>query len=143
MKKISFVSLIVSIIGFMDSVYLTVVKLTHTRLYCTPGLGNCETVQNSQWSTVWGIPIALLGAVSYLVLIICFLLENKKKSTFFSYLIFGISFFGFIYSMYLTWLEFFVIHEICQWCILSALCMTFIFITTIVRLNFQFNRSNK
>lgn len=136
MKKLTIIALIASIIGFIDSIYLTIVKFTQIPLYCTPGLGNCDTVQNSQWSEILGIPIALLGGISYLILIICYLYD--QKSTFFSkynsYIIFGISFFGFIYSLYLTYIELFILHTICQWCVLSAICMTIIFVTTIIRL---------
>jgi uncharacterized membrane protein len=145
MKKITIVALIASIIGFIDSAYLVIVKFTHSIIYCTPGLGNCESVQNSSWSTMWGIPIALFGALAYLTLIGCYLFEKKNQITqkYTFLVIFGVSFFGFLYSLYLTWLEFFVIHAMCQWCILSAICMTLIFITTIIRFKDYQYRTNK
>jgi uncharacterized membrane protein len=144
MKKITIVALVASIIGFIDSAYLVYVKLSHAIIYCTPGLGDCATVQSSQWSTIWGIPIAIFGAIAYLSLIGLYLFEKKIKilSKYSDYLIFGISFFGFVYSMFLTYLEFFVIHALCQWCVLSALFMTLIFITTIVRLKDLQTRPN-
>jgi uncharacterized membrane protein len=145
MKKINIIALAASIIGFIDSVYLTIIKFSHLPVYCTPGLGNCETVQNSQWSTIWGIPIALLGALTYLVLIFCYLFEQRtpflKKYSHF--IVFGITLFGFLFSLYLTYLELFVLHTICQWCILSALCMTVAFIATIIRLKVLQLRSSK
>jgi uncharacterized membrane protein len=145
MKKTTITALIASIIGFIDSAYLAIIKLINAPIYCTPGLGDCASVQNSQWSTILGIPIAVLGALAYLALIGCYLFESKnafigRNST---YILFGISFFGFIYSMFLTWLELFVIHAICQWCMLSALCMTIIFIATIIRLKNQQVYPNK
>jgi uncharacterized membrane protein len=144
MKKITIVALTASIIGFLDSAYLVYVKIFHAPIYCTPGLGDCASVQNSQWSTLWGIPIAVFGALAYLALIGCYLLERKVTllGRYSIYILFGISFFGFLYSLYLTWLEFFVIHAMCQWCILSAICMTIIFILTIVRLRDQQYRTN-
>jgi uncharacterized membrane protein len=145
MKKNNIIALVASIIGFFDSAYLTIIKFTHTPIYCTPGLGNCETVQNSQWSTIWGIPIALLGALSYLVLIVCFVFEKRVPylKQYSQYLIFGTSFFGFLFSLYLTYLELFVIHAICQWCILSAICMTVVFVATLIRLKELQLRSSK
>lgn len=145
MKKINIIAIVASIIGFIDSAYLTIIKFTNSPIYCTPGLGNCETVQNSQWSTIWGIPIALFGAMAYLVLVFCFAFENKtpllKKYS--QYVVFGTSLFGFLYSLYLTYLEFFVLKTICQWCILSAICMTVVFIVTIIRLKDLQLRSSK
>jgi uncharacterized membrane protein len=145
MKKNNIIALITSIIGFIDSAYLSIIKLTHTPIYCTPGLGNCETVQNSQWSTIWGIPIALFGAAAYLVLILCFTLDRKIPllQQYSQYIIFGTSFFGFLFSLYLTYLELFVIYAICQWCILSAICMTIVFIATLIRLKELQLRSSK
>jgi uncharacterized membrane protein len=136
MKKITIIAIVASIIGFIDSAYLTIIKFTHMPIYCTPGLGNCETVQNSQWSTIWGIPIALLGAIAYLVLILCFVFEKRIPllKQYSQYIVFGTTFFGFLFSLFLTYLELFVIHAICQWCILSAICMTVAFVATIIRL---------
>jgi uncharacterized membrane protein len=145
MKKNTIIALVTSIIGFIDSLYLTIIEFTHTPIYCTPGLGDCTSVQESQWSTIWGIPIALFGALTYLVLIVIYLLEKKIGviGRYSDYLLFGISFFGFLYSLFLTYLEFFVLHAVCQWCLLSALCMTIIFVSTIIRLKNPQNRSNK
>ncbi|MDO9122745.1 MAG: vitamin K epoxide reductase family protein [Anaerolineaceae bacterium] len=145
MKKITIIAIVASIIGFIDSAYLTIIKFTNSPIYCTPGLGNCESVQNSQWSTIWGIPIALLGALAYLFLIFCFVFEQSipDLKRYSDYLVFGTSFFGFLYSLYLTYLELFVLQAICQWCILSAICMTVVFITTIIRLKEQQLRTSK
>jgi len=136
MKKLTIIAVVTSIIGFIDSAYLTIIKFTHSPIYCTPGLGNCETVQNSQWSTIWGIPVALLGALAYLVLILFFAFGDRISflKQYSQYIVFGTSLFGFLFSLYLTYLELFVLHTICQWCILSAICMTVVFIVTIIRL---------
>lgn len=145
MKKTNIIAIVASIIGFIDSTYLTIIKFTHSPIYCTPGLGNCEAVQNSQWSTIWGIPIALFGAMAYLVLLLCFVFEGRISilEKYSQYIVFGISFFGFLFSLYLTYLEFFVLYAICQWCILSAICMTVVFITTIIPLKELQLRSSK
>ncbi len=139
MNKSTRIAFVASIIGFIDSAYLTFVKFTDTPIYCTPGLGDCTTVQNSQYSELWGISLALLGSLTYLALIVLYLFGQKirflKPASF--HLIFGLGLFGFLFSLYLTYLEFFVIRALCQWCVLSALCMTVIFITTIIQLKRQ------
>lgn len=124
---------IAALIGLLVSGYLTYVKLFNAPIYCTPGLGNCESVNSSQWSSIWGIPVAIFGFLSYLAILFLVFLGPKitlirKYSMLF---IFGISLFGFLYSLYLTFLELFVIKAFCQWCIISALCMTVIFIASI------------
>jgi len=125
--------LVASVIGLLVSAYLTYVKLFQTPIYCTPGLGDCETVNSSGWSTVFGVPIALLGFLSYLALLLLTLFRTKGRflKQYAKTLIFGIGLFGFLYSLYLTGLEFFVIKAFCQWCVISALCMTAIFVASI------------
>jgi uncharacterized membrane protein len=136
MNKTTIFALVASIIGFIDSAYLTFVKFTDTPIYCTPGLGDCATVQNSPYSELWGIPLALLGSLTYLALILLYLFGQKMRlfKSIQLHLVFGLGLFGFLFSLYLTYLEFFVIRALCQWCVLSALCMTAIFITTIIQL---------
>jgi uncharacterized membrane protein len=125
---------IAAFIGLAVSGYLAYVKLFHQPIYCTPGLGDCVTVNSSQWSVLWGIPLAVFGMLSYLaVLFLVFFGQKIAFLTRYSRLIvFGIGTFGFLYSLYLTYLELFVLKAICQWCLVSALCMTVIFIASIL-----------
>lgn len=138
-KRSLIVIWIAGIVGFLDALYLTLIKVTETPLYCTPGLGDCHTVNATRWATIWGIPIAAIGAAAYAVVIMLLLLSKRIKfvKRYFDLLLFGLSLTGFLYSMYLTYLELFVIHAVCQWCMLSALSMTAIFIATITRFDFQ------
>jgi uncharacterized membrane protein len=124
---------IFSLVGLIVAAYLSYVKLFHAPIYCTPGLGDCATVNASQWSVLWGIPIAFFGMVSYLAILLLVFLGPKIAflRPYSKLLIFGIGLFGFLFSVYLTYLEFFIIKTICQWCLLSAVCMTTIFITSI------------
>jgi uncharacterized membrane protein len=93
-------------------------------------------VNTSRYSQVNGIPIAVFGAVGYLVIL--GLLLADRKSTFFAengpLLIFGVTLFGVLYSAYLTYLEIAVIKAICPFCILSAITMLTLFILSIARL---------
>ncbi len=125
--------LIASVVGLIVAGYLTYVKFFHTPIYCTPGLGDCETVNTSSWSEIFGIPVALLGFLSYLVLILLILFRSKIQFVrqYGKALIFGVGLFGFLFSLYLTALEFFVIKAFCQWCVVSALCMTVIFVASV------------
>ena len=136
MKKTNLISLIAAIIGALDSIYLSWVKLSHSETLCAPGLGDCFTVNTSVYSEVYGIPIALFGLVSYLIIIAILLFE--ARSAFLqengSLAIFGISLVGVLYSAYLSYLEAYVIHAWCPYCVLSAIMITIIFIASIFRL---------
>lgn len=127
---------VAAVIGLLDSIYLSYVKITQTPIYCTPGLGHCETVNASRWSEIWGIPVAIFGIMAYFVVILILILGNHVKwiNNYQNFLLFGVSFSGFLFSLYLTYIELFVLHTICQWCILSAISITAILIAVITRL---------
>ncbi len=136
MKKYNIVALAASVVGALDSVYLTWIKLSHNETLCAPGLGDCYTVNTSRYAEIFGIPIAIFGLATYLALIgillfderIPFLQENGTLA------LFGISLVGFLYSLYLSYLEEFVIHAWCPYCILSAVMITIVFVVAIIRL---------
>ncbi|HMN60567.1 MAG TPA: vitamin K epoxide reductase family protein [Anaerolinea sp.] len=130
-------TIICAAIGLVDSVYLTWIKLTHTTALCLPGIGDCETVNTSRYSEINGIPIALLGALVYLAILLIILLKDKASflGEYGLYLLFGISLVGVLYSAYLTYIEIAVIHAICPFCVISAIVILLIFVSTIVRLS--------
>jgi len=123
-------------IGFIDSVYLAIIKFTQNQNLCLKGVGDCWTVNNSSYSQVFGIPLSLFGAAAYLVLLILFIgkIRLPISTVIKDQLAFGVSLSGFIYSIYLTYLEIAVIKAICPFCVVSAIMMTVIFICTLLRL---------
>ncbi|MBT3321376.1 MAG: vitamin K epoxide reductase family protein [Anaerolineae bacterium] len=136
MKKINVYALIAAIIGLLDSAYLTWIKLSHNETLCAPGLGDCFTVNTSRYAEVFGIPIAIFGMATYLLIILILLFENRvafieENSTL---ALFGISLVGVLYSIYLSYLEEFVLHAWCPYCILSAIVITVVFVVSIIRI---------
>ena len=135
-RNLRIVTIILAIIGLADSIYLTAIKITNTTAYCLPGLGDCETVNTSRFSEIFGVPIALLGAFAYAMILLIHYLENKN--TFFTanggLLIFGISLVGVLYSAYLTYVEIAVIHAICPYCVISAVVLLGIFAISMIRI---------
>jgi uncharacterized membrane protein len=124
---------IIALAGFADSVYLSWVKLSSNEALCLPGVGNCAAVSSSRYSTFLGIPMAVYGALGYLAILLVYGLatRNKRIKEISGYVLFGLTLFGIVISGYLTYLELFVIHAICPFCVLSALCMVCLFIITI------------
>ena len=129
-------SLIISLVGLADSIYLTWVKLTHNEAQCLVGVGDCATVNTSRYSVVAGIPVAVLGALAYLAFFILLQVE-KADPDWHEYALygqFGIALTGTLYSAYLTYLEIAVIQAICPFCIVSAVAMLALLLVTIFRL---------
>lgn len=127
---------IAALIGMLDSIYLAYVKLANTEIYCTPGLGECDVVNASQWSTLFGVPLGIYGVIGFMTLLLIELFAEKIAflSPHKEILLFALSLAGFLFSLYLTYIELFILHAICQWCVLSALMITVIFIGSILKL---------
>ncbi len=125
-----------SVIGLLDSIYLAYVKLAKVPIYCTPGLGDCDVVNASRWSELFGIPLGIYGVAGFGLILLLITFGNNIRLIHknIDLALFGISLAGFLFSLYLTVIEIFVIKAVCQWCLLSAVAMSVIFITTIIRL---------
>jgi uncharacterized membrane protein len=105
--------------GLLISVYLTWVHFAQVAPVCVGGSGGCETVQSSRYATVLGVPVAVLGIIGYAGLLFSAVLRGELGV----YLGFLFALVGTLFSAYLTYLEVFVIHAICQWCVASAAIM--------------------
>lgn len=123
-------------IGLLDSLYLAIIKLTNNQTMCLQNNGGCWTVNNSEYSSVYGIPVSIFGVLAYIVLIfLVYPMEIRSISTMLrKQLAFGIALAGFIFSIYLTYLEIAVIKAVCPFCVISAVMMTVLFICTLLRL---------
>lgn len=113
---IAFVAL--SAMGFLDATYLTAEHYKGSVPPCA--IAGCEIVLMSEQSAILGVPVALLGVIYYLAILILSVafLESGKVS-----IIRLASFFtiiGLIASAYFVYLQFFVIGQICQYCLISA-----------------------
>jgi uncharacterized membrane protein len=113
---------LVALIGVFLSLYLTMFKLGYIgTLAC--GSGSCETVQLSKWGDFLGVPVAAWGVGYYaIVLGLAFAgvqvrYESSARLTKWLVYVTGA---GLLFSLWLTYLELFVIHALCRWCLGSA-----------------------
>lgn len=130
------ISILSAFIGWVDSSYLTWVKWTNSAVACLPNLGNCNVVISSRFSQIFGVPIAFLGGVAYLLILILLLLgkEGHRFNQPFLMAVFGLSLVGVLFSAYLTYIEIAVLKAICPYCVLSALAIMLVFVCTLVRI---------
>ena len=113
---------LIALIGVFVSLYLTLFKLGYIgTLAC--GTGSCETVQLSKWGDFLGVPVAAWGVVYYtvvLALAMAGLQERFMESRRITNALLLVTGAGLLFSIWLTYLELFVIHAICRWCVGSA-----------------------
>ncbi len=117
------------IAGFGVAGYLAYVETAQVAAICGP-VGDCNTVQQSEYARLFGIiPIGVMGLVGYAAIMIAWLTArySKGKITELAALsMFGMAAFGVLFSIYLTFLEPFVIGATCAWCLTSAILITII-----------------
>jgi uncharacterized membrane protein len=118
---------ILLVIGLTVAIYMSYVEFTHTEAVCGP-VGNCNTVQQSTYANLFGIiPIGSLGVIGCLAIGFAWLFTifgplRWRNIGLLS--LWGLSLIGTLFSIYLTFLEPFVIGATCSWCLTSAIVMT-------------------
>lgn len=129
------VALGLAVIGLIDTIYLSYVKLAHQDIYCG-GSRACDTVNSSSYSVIAGIPIAYLGLVANIVILLLLYLETRGDfwEQYSPLIVFGITLAGTIYSIYLTYIEIAVLRAICLYCVVNAVVLFSLFIVSLVRL---------
>ncbi len=121
---------VLSLIGFTDAMYLSAVHY----LDGAPGCGEqggCDEVASSEYSVMFGFPIALFGLLFYLTVFALSLYWFDKRNPAVPQWILYIVSPAFLFSMWLVYLMLFVIQAICWWCVLSASTTTIIFLSTV------------
>ncbi len=125
-----------AIIGVLISLYLTYVKLTSSTIICGE-FSDCSKVQNSKYSSVFGIPVASFGIIYYFAMFaLIYYLEHNPKSEYLKKLHLAkdlLMLWGLVFTTYLTYLEVFVIHAICLWCVGSAVVVALIAIVNVLK----------
>lgn len=134
-KKLYTASIVLTVIGLFVSIYMTIYKFSGNDGMCL-GSGDCSTVNASVFSEVNGIPVAVFGIVGYAAILLTHLFEErniffKKNATL---LIFGMSLTGFLFTLWLVYVEFVLLQALCPFCLASQIAMVIIFIIAVVRL---------
>jgi uncharacterized membrane protein len=115
------------VIGFSVAGYLAYVETAQVSAVCGP-VGDCNTVQQSEYARLFGIlPVGVLGLVGYAAILVAWFISRfggQKLATGASLALLGMSLIGTLFSIYLTFLEPFIIGATCAWCLASAIIMT-------------------
>lgn len=129
LNKIFYVFPIIALLGFVDAVYLTT-KYYSGNINCSI-ISGCQEVLGSQYSDIIGIPLALLGSLYYLFVLIAAMLYIDSQNKWALKIISIFPTIGFLFSIWLTYLQAYVIKAFCQYCLLSALTSTILFVLSI------------
>ena len=102
--------------GIGVAAYLTWSRFSDGQVVCVAG-GGCETVEKSEYSEIAGIPVALLGLVSYSVILALVIWDSPLARLGAATL----ALVGVIFAVYLVVVQLFVIDAVCIWCMINDL----------------------
>jgi len=127
---------LLALVGLLVATYLWLYKIGVLGvLQC--GTGSCESVQASRYAELFGIPVALYGVAGYAALMALGLASLRPRVAVdrrVAVLLATLATVGFAFSLYLTAIELFVLHEICRWCVASAVIATAIWVLSLPEL---------
>ena len=122
---------LLGLIGLGVAGYLSYIELTQTAAICGP-VGDCNAVQQSPYAQLFGVlPVGLLGLAGYAAILVVWSVRRFGQLEWhkiFSWLLAGLSLVAVLFSVYLIFLEPFVIGATCAWCLSSAVIATLIFL---------------
>jgi len=116
-------------LGLVAAGYLTYVETRQVEPICGP-VGDCIAVQQSEYALLFGVlPVAVLGVMGYVAILAAWAwgrFGRGRLAEWAPLALFGMALFGTLFSIYLTFLEPFVVGATCAWCLTSAVTMTLV-----------------
>jgi|SRR6185295_3648011 len=127
MKQRATAICVVAFLGMIDALYLTIMRGVHVP--CTLS-GGCNEVLTSAYAEVYGVPLSLIGLIFYMAVfsIAVFGIFEAAAAVGLLRWIFWLALPGFVITLVLFYLQGFVIHHFCQYCLASAAFVTTIFL---------------
>lgn len=117
----------VGLLGFVDAAYLTLKHYTKGDLACSVTAG-CDVVTTSAYSEILGVPVALLGALYYLAMVLAMVAYADTKDSRIVRLASFATIGGLVASAYFVSVQAFVLSAWCQYCLASAVTSTLLFV---------------
>jgi uncharacterized membrane protein len=125
---------ILAVAGLGIASYLTYVHYMVIEPICAFNM-ECDEVLSSSYATIWGVPLGLFGALMYAILAIFGLLLWRKDSAW-EHLValgtYGVALAGIVFTFYLYYLEIFILHAFCFWCVMSSIVLLCIFALSVI-----------
>ena len=121
--KIKFKTLliIISLLGILSTMYLTYAHYFGSNICDVSNFISCDRVNISEYSTIFNIPLSILGVIYFLISLILIINDKIKLAGYLSVPVL-------IYSLYLTYVEFFIIKALCLVCEFTKILMILILI---------------
>lgn len=134
LRRLEWLIPVLALVGIGVSGYLTYVENQAVRAVCGP-VGDCNAVQSSPYARLFGLlPLGILGLAGYILLLTTWYIQRStagNPADWAAFALFCMAFVGMLFSLYLTYLELFVIKAVCVWCLTSAVIISLILLLSL------------
>ena len=121
---------LLAVVGLGVAAYLTYVETQAVTAVCGP-VGDCNAVQTSEYAYLFGIPIGVQGVIGYIAILAAWAWGKWQADYRAALALLAMTAFGVLFSIYLTYLEPFVIGAVCAWCLTSSVVMTLLMLVSV------------
>jgi uncharacterized membrane protein len=122
---------VLALAGVAIAGYLTWARYAHESVACPIGGGGCETVQQSSYSELVGVPVALLGLLLYVVVLALVAWDALPARQAVAVLALA----GTAFALYLVVIQLAVIDAVCSWCLANDLVVGLLAVAAVARLH--------
>jgi uncharacterized membrane protein len=130
-KKLKWSVIILSLIGIFDTAYLSYARFTSSPLSCGSS-GGCNAVAASEYSAMFGVPLAYAGLLFYMVVFVLGLrLFSEGNTLFLRKFLFLVTSIGFLSSAYFVYVQAVLIEAFCIYCLVSAVMSVLLFLVSL------------
>ena len=137
LNRIPYVLVLLGGAGFAIGSYLTIAHWGDQPIACA-GVGDCGYVNSSEYASIGGVPVSGLGSLLYLAMTLTALAWSRRSDVdWLPIAYWGLALAGAGYAAYLTYVELWVLHAICVWCVTSAVLLTLSLVLASVAVFFE------
>ncbi|HBV01256.1 MAG TPA: hypothetical protein DEF00_02565 [Candidatus Taylorbacteria bacterium] len=129
MTMLPVIVILCALCGFLLALFIHIKKKLSAPIVCPIG-HSCDPVVHSDYSRFLGIPVEILGMVYYFLILLHYSLFSifpAPGANELGFVFIGVSALAFLFSLYLTAVQAFILKEWCTWCLISAALCAFIF----------------
>lgn len=123
-----------ALLGLLISAFLIYEQNSASAITCPIFGRGCQTVWSSPYSTIYGVSLSVVGMGFYSLILATVVARSISSQKVIIQIQFSLALIGLVYSLYLTYLEAFIIKAFCFWCLASLAVIIAIFITTVIGL---------
>jgi uncharacterized membrane protein len=134
-RTLPYIMLALALVGIVDAFYDSYAIFNNQLLWCPPPIDGCNTVANSPYARIFGVPLGYYGLIFYLHMFAMAALlafEPFSRGLHLGTIVYTAT--GVSFSLYFMYIQFTFIHAFCIYCLISAALTLLLFIAALAHI---------